>query len=279
MKKKILIFTILIFLVFTMTLLWARFIGTSGLKVKEYKVTYNNLPEEYHGLKIAHFSDLHYYSNIKEKELKNIVNNINKLKPDIVIFSGDLFTEKKIKIDLNKMTEILNEIECNLKYAVTGNHDISKLKDFKNVMNNSGFKILENEYELIYLNSYKPILLLGLNSSINNSINIEDRFNAINDTLNIDTSLNILLLHEPDYIDNINHEKFNLILSGHSHGGQVRLPLIGKIYTPKGAKKYYDEYYKVKNSDLYVSSGLGSTLYNIRLFNKPSINFYRITNK
>jgi len=279
MKKKIIIISIVSILLFICLFLCARFIGTKGLKVKEYKLTYENLINDYHGLKIVHFSDLHYYSIIKEKELEKVVNEINKLKPDIVVFSGDLFTEKDIKIDLNKMVNILKKIECNLKYAVTGNHDASNNENFNFVMNNSNFKILQDEYELIYINSYTPVLLLGMSSSINNSTNIEDRFNSINDSLNIETALNILLLHEPDYIDKIDYSKFNLILSGHSHNGQVRLPIIGKLYTPLGAKKYYGEYYKLNDTDLYISSGIGTTLYNIRFFNKPSINFYRITNK
>ena len=145
-------------------------------------------------------------------------------------------------------------------------------------MEKANFKVLNDEYDLVYIDSYTPILLLGLSSSIDNNVNIEDRFNKINDSLNIDTALNILLLHEPDYIDRINYSKFNLILAGHSHNGQVKLPIIGKIYTPVGAKKYYDEYYKVGDTDLYISSGLGTSLYKFRLFNRPSINFYRITN-
>ena len=191
MKKKIIIISIVSILLFICLFLCARFIGTKGLKVKEYKLTYENLINDYHGLKIVHFSDLHYYSIIKEK----VVNEINKLKPDIVVFSGDLFTEKDIKIDLNKMVNILKKIECNLKYAVTGNHDASNNENFNFVMNNSNFKILQDEYELIYINSYTPVLLLGMSSSINNSTNIEDRFNSINDSLNIETALNILLLH------------------------------------------------------------------------------------
>lgn len=277
MKKKIFITLFILILIFIGTIIYANKIGTKGLKVKEYKIIYENLIEEYYGLKIAHISDLHYYSHIKEKELENIVNEINKLKPDLVVFTGDLFTEKDVKINLDKMVDILNKLECDFKYAVTGNHDASNYKNFKYVMENSNFIELKDTYELIYLKSQTPILLYGLSSNINNSTNIEDRFKT--DIFDIETAINILLIHEPDYLDKIDHSKYNLILAGHSHNGQVRLPIIGKIYTPNGAKKYYDEYYKINNSDLYISSGVGSTLYNLRLFNKPSINFYRITNK
>ena len=88
----------------------------------------------------------------------------------------------------------------------------------------------------------------------------------------------ILLLHEPDFIEDVNYQEFNLILAGHSHNGQVRLPFIGALYTPDGSKKYYDEYYDLGKSKLYISSGLGTSTINFRFFNRPSFNFYRLTN-
>ncbi len=84
-------------------------------------------------------------------------------------------------------------------------------------------------------------------------------------------------MHEPDFINEIDYNTFNLILAGHSHNGQIRLPFIGAIILPPGAKKYYKEYYKLNNTDLFISSGLGTSNLDIRLFNKPSFNFYRIT--
>ena len=72
---------------------------------------------------------------------------------------------------------------------------------------------------------------------------------------------------------------FNLIVSGHSHNGQVRLPVIGKIITPENAKKYYDPYYKIDNTHLYISGGIGNRTINLRFFNKPSFNLYRLVDK
>ena len=69
---------------------------------------------------------------------------------------------------------------------------------------------------------------------------------------------------------------FNLLLAGHSHAGQVRLPFIGAVILPEGAQKYYDSHYKIENSDLYVSNGLGVSNYNFRLFNTPSYSVYRL---
>lgn len=89
----------------------------------------------------------------------------------------------------------------------------------------------------------------------------------------------ILLVHEPDVIDNINSVDFDLVLAGHSHNGQVRLPFIGAIKRVELAEKYYDEHYRIDNTELYISGGLGTSVVKFRFFNKPSINFYRITNK
>ena len=86
----------------------------------------------------------------------------------------------------------------------------------------------------------------------------------------------IALIHEPDAIDNILDKNYNLVLSGHSHGGQVRIPFVGPISTVNGAKKYYEEYYRVNDTNLYVSYGLGNTKYNLRYFNRPSFNLYRL---
>ncbi len=87
----------------------------------------------------------------------------------------------------------------------------------------------------------------------------------------------IILVHEPDISDKIVKDySVNLILAGHSHNGQVRLPIIGPIYTPEHAKKYYDNHYDINGTDLYISSGIGVSSFNYRLFDRPSINFYRI---
>ena len=93
-----------------------------------------------------------------------------------------------------------------------------------------------------------------------------------------DINYKIILVHEPDYIDTITskYNNINLVLAGHSHNGQINIPYIKKLLLPEGSKKYYNNYYKVNNTNLYISSGLGESKINFRLFNKPSINFYRI---
>ena len=279
--KKVIIILFIIILIIGSGLLYSRFIATKGLKVKEYKVVNSKITDSYHGLKIIHLTDIHYGSTVNEKELNNIVDKVNEIKPDIVVITGDLIDER-LSYDKDIIINCLSRIEAKLgKFAVSGNHDIP-LDDYNYIIKESGFTSLDNKYELIYSKSNEPIIISGIGYS-DEDIGIKteqfDKYISELKTDDIKPIYSILLVHEPDTVDNLDLNKYDLILAGHSHAGQVRLPIIGKLYTPQGAKKYYDEYYKINNTDLYISSGLGTSLYKFRLFNKPSFNFYRITNK
>ena len=280
MKKIIIVLTIIILLIGS-TLLYSRFIATKGLKIKEYKVVNTKITNSYHGLKIVHLSDIHYGSTINEKQLNNIINKINEINPDIVVLTGDLIDEN-IPFDKDLIINCLSKIDANLgKYAISGNHDLP-LDDYNYIVKESGFTNLDNTYDLIYNKSSEPIIISGIGYGEEDVGIKTEQFDKYISELKADDIkpiYSILLVHEPDTVDNLDLSKYDLVLAGHSHGGQVRLPFVGALYTPVGAKNYYDEYYKINNTDLYISSGLGTSMYKFRLFNKPSINFYRITNK
>ena len=216
-----------------------------------------------------------------EDRLKKLVNSINEQKPDIVVLTGDLIDkDTNMTIDeANKISAELNKINSTSgKYAISGNNDL-KFDEWTNIITNGGFIDLNNTYDTIYKDGYQNIFIAGA-STLQDKQSINDKVKTSIDYLNsFDKNgpvYKILLLHEPDVIDDINVNPFDLILAGHSHAGQVRLPFIGAIYLPDGAKKYYESYYKLKNSDLYISNGLGVSDFNFRLFNTPSYNLYRI---
>ena len=284
--KKIFLVLLTLFLIIFVVFLYALFIGSKGLKVKEYKIEISNLPKEYHGLKIAHISDIHYGETINKKELENLKNKVNSLKPDLIFFTGDISTNGLNNKQIEEVSKIMSKMKASIgKYAINGNHDY-KFKKWDILIENSGFTNLNDTFEIIYKNESDPIIISGISTNLYGTKNIKDKIEPITDYLNSfgENSSNepiysILLLHEPDFIDEIDYNKFDLVLSGHSHNGQVRVPFIGALYTPIGAKKYYDEYYRIDNTDLYISSGVGTTLLGVRLFNRPSFNFYRITTK
>ncbi|MDD3392465.1 MAG: metallophosphoesterase [Bacilli bacterium] len=287
-SKKIMCFLIFIILVAGL-LLYARFVGTSGIIINEYKIVNSNLPNNFYGFKIVHISDLHYGRTFDKNDLDLLIEKISLLKPDIVVLTGDLL-DKDISLSDKEILELeegLNSIEATIgKYATSGNHD-EEHPEWSNIINESGFTNLNDTSVLIYNNGLDPILLSGMSSNLNDDTSIDNKIISINKNImiNEETSelntykFNILLIHEPDYLDNFDYSNYNLVLAGHSHNGQVRLPFIGALILPEGSKKYYEPYYKLNNSDLYISNGLGTSTVNFRLFNRPSINLYRLVNK
>ena len=254
--------------------IYARYLGTSNIVIKEYSIINEKIPLNFHGLKIVQFSDLHYGTTIKEEELKNVINKINELNPDIIFFTGDLIDNSyKISEDEEKLiTEELNKLAPNIGiYAVRGNHDIND--NFENIIKNTNIELLNNQNKLLYFNnSSTPIMLIALDDNLKGTQNIDNAFNFEDNDY-----YKILITHEPDDYDKL-PKNVNLFLAGHSHLGQVRLPFIGSVYNMEGAKKYKEEKYEIDETNLFISGGLGTTKIKYRFLDKPSINFFRLYN-
>lgn len=260
-------------LIIVLVIIYSRYIATSGLIIKEYTIKNNNLPKSFNGLKIAHFSDFHYGSTTNLDNLKIMVKQINLSKPDIIIFTGDFF-DKNINVSDKDINNIKNELfklkSTYGKYYITGNHDL-KFNNYENLFNESNFINLNDNFDLIYNKNNDYILLTG--TSYNSDFKFLD--NILNEQTN---PYKINIMHKPDDYDNIKKYNYDLVLAGHSHNGQITLPIYGAVYTPNGAKKYYKPYYKLDNTDMYISSGIGTSKFKFRLFNRPSFNLYRIKN-
>lgn len=278
-KHNMKIIIILIILAIVLVLLYARYISTTGLVVKEYPIKTNDLSEDYDGLKIVHFSDLHYKSTVDLAYVKKLVTKINNLKPDIVVFTGDLVENNVTLTDeeITSLTEELNKIDPTIEtLTVLGNHDYDH--DYWNqIVPNLNWIVLDNTYEYVYYNSTTPIVFVGFDDLREGTPDYANAFSYLN--TDNESRYTIVLAHEPDQIDEISDYSFNLMFAGHSHLGQVRLPLIGALYTPDGSKKYYDAHYIVNNADLYISGGVGTSSLKMRFFNRPSINLYRFYTK
>lgn len=252
-------------------LFYARFIGTNGLIVNEYGITDSNLPASFNGLKIVHLSDIHYGTTINNKKLNKIVEEVNNIKPDIIVFTGDLYDESLYLNDevKNELINTLKKLNASMgKYAVIGNHDYCN-NLYEEIITNSDFIYLKNDSKIIYNKDNEAVEIIGFDDAIKGNVNYN---------INLSNNYKIALMHEPDEIDKITSLNINLVLAGHSHGGQIRIPIIGSLYTPNGAKKYTDEYYNVSNTNMYISYGLGTSILKLRFFTKPSINLYRLYN-
>lgn len=255
-KAKIIIKITSIILVSIFSLLcFSMFIGAKYLVVKEIKITNDKLPSSFHGLKIVQFSDL-LYPSFNEKDLDNLKNKINELKPDIIVFTGNIKRKdyELTKNDISILSDFFNSLESSMnKYAVYGTND----KNFLDILENS-FVILDNKESIIYNKEIDNIKIIGFNSS-----------NVDTSKISNESNYNICLINDPDNINKIK-DVCNLTLAGNTLGGEIKIPFYKGLLTNN---KYYKDYYKEYN--MYISNGIGNN-YKVRLFNQPSISLYRL---
>ena len=164
-KKKHHFLNFLIFIVVLLVgcVFYSKYVGIKGLIVKEYRVESSILTENFSGIKIVHFSDLLYKSTVDSEDIKSLVNKINELRPDIVVFTGDLVI-KGAKISSKDKEMLINElssIKASIgKYAINGDNDYS-YSDYNEVMNRSDCKVLNNQYEEVLYKTNESLYIVG----------------------------------------------------------------------------------------------------------------------
>ncbi len=270
-RKKIIIkktiFFIKLFLIIFIVLFSIYFyitrIATHSIIVKEIRISDRDIPRDFDSYKVIYFSDL-YFNKDNKDDLNNLVIEINKRKPDLVLFSSKLLKGSISNKDKEYLINSLNSID-----TTSGKYALSNDDNEKNILMQSGFTILDNNTTLVYRNTSTPLVLSGLNDV--NTFN--DLYNGLNNG-----GYNILLLNNPDDVYN-SYYRANLILAGKSLNGEICLTKDKCLYKEDGAKKFFKEHYKVKNKDLYISSGIGTNKYSFRFNARPSIYFFRLASK
>lgn len=275
-SHKFLNFILFIIVLIATIILYSRYIGVKGLIVKEYRIESQILTQNFSGLKIVHFSDLLYKSTVDEKDLEKLINKINILSPDIIVFTGDLVTNiKTTEKDKEVLIKYLSKLDSKIgKYAIYGDHDYM-YDNFKTIMEESNFKILNNEYEMVFNETNDPMYIVGLPTSSKEEINLEEAFEFYNEE---DRRYIITLIHDGKTIDKINEANYevDLILGGHSLNGSVIVPFYGPLFIDDNSGKYFEERYTKGITNIFISSGIGTDKYNFRFNNKPSFNLYRL---
>lgn len=274
--SKLLIFILLVLIIY----IYARYIGTTGIMIKEYNIVDDEIPASFDGFSIVQFSDLEIGSTFNLEDIDKLVEKINSLKPDIVVFTGDIISPTN-KLSSKKQNELISKLKkidpLIGKYAVRGDDDVL-LKEYESLITSSGFKDISNSHELIYYKGLTPIVLYGLDSLTKGNQNFEEAFSypAPDSDPTYMATYRILLAHEPDTANKISSYHISLMLSGHSHNNELNIPYIKDYYNIDGASDYYDEEYDISGMKLFISSGLGTSKFNLRLFSRPSISVYRL---
>ena len=220
-------------------------------------------------LKIVFFGDTHFGELYDVSQLDRIVKMINAQNPDIVIFTGDLIgATGHFTGNPDRISQGLDQIKATYgKYAVFGNHEYALLKayDYKEIMKAGGFEVLVNDWLDI---SKINVRLLGLDDYSNGSPDLDLGYKAL------DGAYNILMTHEPDVVDEMDIDGIQLALAGHTHGGQISIPLLTERILPSGGKKYVKGLYAIGSNgqtDLFVTRGIGMTDLPFRFMSVPEI--------
>ena len=244
-------------------------IYSTFIEPKRLTTTHLEIITEKNGsfVRIVHLSDLHIGKFYGQRCVEKLVDKVNAVNPDIVVFTGDLFD--RFDCYLREETAMpLKKIRAPLgKYAVWGNHDRTHMRwRFSQFLEKIDFTLLVNTGATICLQNQKRLAIAGTDDWLYGNPDKQAVITAM-----AGKDYRILLMHEPDAADLMDAHSVDLILSGHTHGGQVKLPCCPTVTTPMG-KKYARGLFKVGESAfLYVNRGIGTTHLPLRAGAIPEI--------
>ncbi len=214
-------------------------------------------------LRMVAVSDLHFDPVYEVAYVERAMDRIAGLEPDLFLVAGDLFTHDARRAD--DLAAILARVKARLgTFVALGNHDFwSGEKRISKALAAVGIRVLRNE--CVALPGFDDCFVSGLESYWAG----EPDAGVLRSTP--EGSRHILVVHEPDPFDEITDPRVRLQVSGHTHGGQVRLPLVGALRLPRWGKRYDAGLFVDGGRHLYVTRGLGSLRPHVRFFCRPEI--------
>ncbi|WP_263353599.1 metallophosphoesterase [Acidicapsa acidisoli] len=263
-------------------MLYSTEIERYRIDVTEAEVRLRGLPASFDGVRVVQISDIHLDEFTEPFFLRQVVDKINSMKPDAILLTGDFVSdEPRSKAFANRAAwecaKILSELHCRQLYAVMGNHDVAVgAPSVTEALTASGILVLNNgclPIERFGERTGGRIWLAGL----------DDPFEGLPDPdLAIPASIRnrpnepvILMCHAPDYVDDLiatpAGRAVDLMLSGHTHGGQIRMPFVGPMSLPPMGRKYVEGWFRFGRMQLYVNRGIGTVELPIRFACPPEI--------
>jgi len=247
---------------------------TVSFKNTEYGITDENLPESFSGFKIAMVSDLHNAQFGKNNS--KLIYALKESQPDIIVITGDLVDSSHTNVSV-AVNFAENAVKIAPTYYVSGNHEAwlpsEVYQSLKDELTDKGVKVLENESADLERNG-DFITLIGADDPDFFEKAGEYAFTStVADLAEKSEHYTILLSHRPEYFDCYCENGINLVLSGHTHAGQIRIPFIGALLAPgQGLFPEYDKgLFRKSNTSMIVSAGLGNSVIPFRLFNKSEL--------
>lgn len=258
--------------------LYSAEIARHWIEISRIDIRLRGLPASFEGLRIAQLSDIHIDEYTEPFFLRHAVEEINRLQPDLVLLTGDFVSNsplgKKFAYGAAwQCADILRGLTCRELYAVPGNHDVLVgLAEVVRALTANGITVLTNANRAIERAGGR-MWLAGVDDPVEGN---PDPDRAIPPSIrNVPNEPVILMCHAPDYADDLQAvpagQAVDLMLSGHTHGGQIRLPLLGALELPPLGQQYVEGWFKLGNMQLYVNRGIGTVELPFRLNCPPEI--------
>ena len=274
-KKIFIIIIIILGLVAVVTWLCGAY-ENERLTVTDYVIINKRIPKSFSDYKILQISDFH---NPKSEELVDkTVKAVESCQPDIIVITGDLIDSRDIQIN-TALDFVERIVPVAPVYYITGNHEgrISDYQRLKNGLENLGVRVLENECVEIEKDGEK-INLIGLQDPFfkkEEGMGGNRLFSKwIEETKFNREYYTVLLCHYPQFNKVFYEQEIDLVLTGHTHGGQIRLPLVGGLYAPGQGlfPKYYGGKYELSDvTTMIINRGIGNSAFPFRINNPPEV--------
>lgn len=284
-----------ILIIFATSIVWIIW-GNTALELNTYTISSEKIPDSFEGYRIAHISDLHNDEFGEDNE--KLVGMLKRAEPDLIAITGDLIDS--YHTDIQVAIDFVNQaVEIAPTYYVTGNHEarIAEYVDVEKAMLEAGVVVLKNESLLLEKEgesivvfgvsdpSFQTDYMFGDDESVADAV-LQELLNAqktleysdafgqeVSEQPLVRDTYKILLSHRPELFDVYVANDMNLVLSGHAHGGQFRLPFIGGIVAPN--QGFFPEYdgglYTEESTNMIVSRGIGNSLFPVRFNNRPEV--------
>lgn len=256
------------------------FLGPGRLTVTRHELRLPRLPEAFDGMTVAQLTDVHLGELVSHEFVGEAVEMTNSLSPDLVVLTGDYITAPRWRhgpAAAERRTldcvELLSRLQAKLGvFAAVGNHDyysrvrnpmIENLRSSSIALVQNAARVVEREGQRVWI--------VGTDDALNGRPDLRRALAGVPRD-----ECKLLLMHEPDFADYAARYPIDLQLSGHSHGGQVRLPGVGPLVTPTLANKYREGLFHVGAMQLYVSRGVGMIGIPVRFNCPPEISLFTL---
>ena len=272
-KKHIIMLAIVTVLI--LLIIWIAY-GNTDLEIYKYNVKSEDIPSEFDNFRIVQISDLHNAEFGENNE--KLLLMLKQADADIIAITGDMIDSRNTDIDV-AISFAQKAVNIAPVYYVNGNHESripEEYEKLKQGLTDAGVTILENSLADITIGD-EAITLIGINDPTFRMDIVDDTMeqNIAHQLVNVipdNDNYKVLLAHRPEYFD-VYAGKVDLVLSGHAHGGQFRIPFIGGLVAP--GQGFFPEYYEgshiKENTEMIVSRGIGNSIIPFRINNKPEI--------